>query len=94
MNKQLSMDTTNAIISDVEKNHKCVIKKTDMVMEETTLEEDAETFADSSGSSTMSGRTYQFISSVNDREIKLTSAKRVTTEVGDLAQQKVYLNSW
>ena len=84
MNKQLSMDTTNAIISDVEKNHKCVIK----IMEETTLMEDAETFADSSGSSTMSLR-YQFISSVNDREIKLTSGKRITVEVGDLAQQTV-----
>ena len=89
------MDTTDAIISDVEKNHKCVITETDMIMQEDTLVEDTETFADlddTNGSSIMN-LPYQFISSVNDKEIKLTSGQKITIEVGDLAQQTVYLDS-
>ena len=85
----MSMDTTDAIISDVEKSHKCVIEKgsslkeTDMNIEETSLVEDERM-----------DLPYRSIDSVNDKEIKLTSGQKITIVVGDLALEKVYLDFW
>ena len=99
MKKQMSMDTTDAIISDVEKNHKCVIQK-GVPSEETEKKTEAEapTFvadggsvAGTSGASTMN-LPYQSMSFVNDKEVKLASGQRITIVVGDLAQETVYLH--
>ena len=93
----MSMDTTDAIISEVEKNHKCVIQK-NFPSEETEKKTEAPTFvadggsvAGTSGTSTMN-LPYHSMSFVNDKEVKLFSGQRITIVVGDLAQQTVYLD--
>ena len=95
MKKQMSMDTTDSIISEVEKNHKCIIQK-GIRPEETEKKEtatptfvaDGGSAAGTSGSSTMN-LPYQSMFFVNDKEVKLTSGQRITIVAGDLAQQTV-----
>ena len=97
MKKQMSMDTTDAIISDIEKNHKCVIEKvafreeTDKKTETPAFGANGGNVAGTSGTSTMN-LPYHSISFVNDKEVKLVSGQRITIVVGDLAQQTVYLD--
>ena len=97
MKKQMSMDTTDLMISDVEKNYKCVIQK-GVPSEETEKKTEAPTFvadggsaAGTSGPSTMN-LPYHSMSFVNDKEVKLASGQRITIVVGDLAQETVYLD--
>ena len=91
----MSMGTTDAYISEVEKNHKCVIEKgisleeTDTNFEEIALEEDEELFFPDRSEASRMNLPYHSIASVNDREIKLTSGQRIRIEIGDLAQQTV-----
>ena len=80
----MSMAATNVIISQIEKSHKCVVKKY-MQPEETH-----EKTKGDGGASTMN-LPYHSMSFVNDKEVKLASGHRITIVVGDLAQQKVYL---
>jgi hypothetical protein len=87
MKKQISMEATNVIISEIEKNHKCVIGKY-MQPEETH-----EKTKGDGGASTMNW-PFHSMSFVNDKEVKLASGNRITIVVGDLAQQKVYLGYW
>ena len=89
----MSMDTTDAIISDVEKNHKCVIEKgfpDGKRQKKTKKTTSAGAVAGTSGASTMN-LPYHSMSFVNDKEVKLVSGQRITIVVGDLAQQTVYL---
>ena len=94
MKKQMSMDTTDAVISEVEKNHKCVIQKnfsseeTEKKTEATTFVADGGSVAGTSTTSTMN-LPYRSMSFVNDKEVKLISGQRITIVVGDLAQQTV-----
>ena len=97
MKKQMGMDTTDAIISDMEKNYKCVIEKV-AFREETDKKTEAPAFvanggnvAGASGGSTMN-LPYHSISFVSEKEVKLVSGQRITIVVGDLAQQTVYLD--
>ena len=100
MKKQMSMGTTDAYISEVEKNHQCVIEKgisleeTDTNLEEIALEEDEELFFPDRSEASRMNLPYHSIASVNDREIKLTSGQRIRIEIGDLAQQTVCLDYW
>ena len=80
------MEATNAIISQIEKNHKCGIGKY-MHPEETH----DKTKGDGGGSAM--NLPYHSMSSVSDKEVKLASGRRITIIVGDLAQQKVYWGS-
>ena len=97
MKKQMSMDTTDAIISDIEKYYKCVIEKgasreeTDRKTEAPTFVADGGNAAGTSRSSTMN-LPYHSMSFVNDKEVKLASGQKITIVVGDLAQQTVYLD--
>ena len=88
------MDTTDSIISEVEKNQKCVIKKiipSEKTKKPPTLVEDGGNAAGTSGTSTMN-LPYHSMSFVNDKQVKLASGQRITIVVGDLAQQTVYLD--
>ena len=93
----MSMDTTDVIISDVEKNHKCVIQKgipsekTKKKTEIPTLMADGGSVAGTSGACTMN-LPYHSMSFVSEKEVKLASGQRITIVVGDLAQQTVYLD--
>ena len=94
MKKQMSMDTTDAIICDVEKKHKCVIQKS-IPAEKTKKKTEAPildggSIAGTSGASTMK-LPYHSMSFVNDKEVKLDSGQRITIVVGDLTQQTVYM---
>ena len=97
MKKQMSMDTTDLMISDVEKNYKCVIQKnfpseqTEKKTEATTFVADGGSVAGTSGTSTMN-LPYHSMSFVNDNEVKLESGQRITIVVGDLTRQTVYLD--
>ena len=94
MKKQMSLNATNAIISEVEKNHKCVIQKgippdeTEKKSEAPTFVADGGSAAGTIGASTMN-LPYHSMSFVNDKEVKLASGQRITIVVGDLAQQTV-----
>ena len=96
MKRQMSMDTTDVIISDVEKNHKCIIQKgiypeqTKKKIEATTFVADGGSVAETSTTSTMN-LPYHSMSYVNDKEVKLDSGQRITIVVGDLTRQTVYL---
>ena len=96
MKRQMSMDTTDVIISDVEKNHKCIIQKgispeqTKKKIEATTFVADGGSVAGTSTTSTMN-LPYHSMSYVNDKEVKLDSGQRITIVVGDLTRQTVYL---
>ena len=80
MKKQMSMDTTDLMISDVEKSHECVIEKGCPRL-----------VAGASRTSIMN-LPYHSMSFVDDNEVKLASGQRITIVVGDMAQQTVYLN--
>ena len=93
----MSMDTTDAIISDVEKNHKCVIQK-GIASEKTKKETEIPTFmadggsvAETSGACTMN-LPYHSMPFISEKEVRLASGRRITVVVGDLAQQAVCLN--
>ena len=94
----MSMDTTDTIISEVEKNHKCVIEKgtpaveASAILEETTSAGDEKKPTNTSGASTMN-LPYHSMSFLNGNEVKLASGQRITLVVGNLAQQTVYLDS-
>ena len=97
MKKQMSMDTTDAFISDVETNHRCVIQK-DIPSEKTHKKTESLTLVANGGSAggsrgaSMMYLPYHSIFFVNDNEFKLGSGQKITTVVGDLAQQTVYLD--
>ena len=95
MKKELSIDTTTAIISDIEKNHRCVIQRETRPeathaekTEEATVVADGGTTTGASGPSTMN-LPYHSMSFVNDKEVKMASGQRITIVVGDLAHEKV-----
>ena len=94
----MSMDTTDAIISDVEKNHKCVIQKrissekTEKKTEIPTLMAIGGSVARTSEACTMN-LPYHSMSFISEKEVRLASGRRITVVVGDLAQQTVYLDS-
>ena len=93
----MSMDTTDAIISEVEKNHTCVIQKgvpsekTEKEAKVPTLGAVGRNAVGTSPASTMN-LPYYSMAFVNDKEVKLASGQRITIVIGDLAQQRVYLN--
>ena len=97
MKKQMKMDTTDAIISDVEKNHRCVIEK-DVPGRKRHKKRrratSAKAVAGNNGSSTTMNLPYQSMSFVNDKEVKLASGQKITIVIGDLARQTVYLDKF
>jgi hypothetical protein len=101
MKKQISMESTNAIISEIEKNHNCIIvknispekppEKTKDPVGGATVVAGGGTAARVSGTSTMTLPYNNSMSFVNDKEVKMTSGHRITIVVGDLAHRQVYL---
>ena len=97
MKKQMSMDTTDAILSEVEKNHICVIQKgvpsekTEKEAKVPTLTAVGRNAPGTSPASTMN-LPYYSMSFVNDKEVKLASGQKITIVVGDLSQQWVNFN--
>ena len=96
MKKHMSMDTTDAIISDVEKNHKCVIQK-GIPSEKTEKKTEIPLMANRGSVAGISGACtmnlpYHSMSFVSEKEVKLASGQRITIVVGDLAQQTVCLD--
>jgi hypothetical protein len=95
MKKEMSMYTTTAVISDIEKNYNCVIQRETQPeathaekTEEATVVADGGTTAGASGPSTMN-LPYHSMSFVNDKEVKMASGQRITIVVGDMAYEKV-----
>ena len=102
MKKQINMDGTSGFISEIEKNHHCVVErdnndsekvveKTEKDAEESRVEEataTADGAAGTSGTSTMN-LPYNSMSFVNDKEVKMASGHKITIVVGDLAHQQV-----
>ena len=97
------MEATNAVISEIEKNHRCVVEK-DIRPEEThekTEESAGEATAVADGGiatgtsdpSTMN-LPYHSMSFVNDKEVKMASGQKITIVVGDLAKQTVQFSFW
>ena len=82
MKKQMSMEATNAIISEIEKKHKCLIKREFQLVEVHTE------------SSELTAAVADEWIAVRDKEVKMPSGQRITIVVGDLAQQKVYLSCY
>jgi hypothetical protein len=102
MKKQMNMDTTNAVISDIEKKHCCVIERGDTDAEkasekteeapEETVEAETAVMADGGAGTTGTlsmNLPYHSMSFINDKEVKMASGHKITVVVGDLAQQKV-----
>ena len=83
MKKQMSMEATNAIISEIEKKHKCLIKREFRPSVEVHTE-----------SRELTAAVADEWIAVRDKEVKMPSGQRVTIVVGDLAQQKVYLSCY
>ena len=91
MKKQMSMDETDSIISDVEKNHKCVVEKVIPAEERgKMIVADGGNAAGTGGASAMK-LPYHCMTFVNDKEVKLDSGQRIRIVVGDLTQETVYL---
>ena len=80
MKRQLGMEATSAIISDIERKHKCVIERDIPLVEE---------IKEPSGTPTIDQPCHP-MSYVTDKEIELASGQRIKIVVGNLAQQKVY----
>ena len=76
MKRQFNMERTKASISEIEKNHRCVIK-TDILVA-------------SGGASTMN-LPYHSMAVINDKEVKMASGHKIGIVTGNLARQKVYL---
>ncbi len=95
MRKQMTMEATNVIISDIEKKHNCVIEKdiqpekSDEKIEEATAAADGGIASGASGASTMN-LPYHSMSFINDKEVRIASGHKITIVIGDLAQEKVY----
>ncbi len=91
------METTDAVISEIEKKHNCVIEKniqpekSDEKTEEATVVADGGIASGASGASTMN-LPYTSMSFVNDKEVKMASGHKITIVIGDLAQQQVYFS--
>ena len=96
MKKQISSETTDAIISKVEKNYRCVIERESQPEEADEKPREASVVADGKVAGADGGTTmklpYHSMSFVNDKEVKMASGQRITIVLGDLAQQKVSLN--
>ena len=104
MRKQMTMEATNVIISDIEKKHNCVIEKDIQPEKSDEKTEEATVVADggiasgasggmpsrASGASTMN-LPYHCMSFINDTEVRMASGHNITIVIGDLAQQKVYI---
>ena len=91
------MDTTDTIISDVEKNHRCVIEKgisDGKRHNKRTKKITSARGAAGTSAASMINLPYQSMSCVSDKEVKLASGQRITIVVGDLAQQTVYLDTF
>lgn len=94
MKKQTSMDATKAIISLIEKEHKCVIKTEDIQPEK--IHEEIKVATNTThaavGKKAITDTTnLPSMSFVNDKEVKMCSGQKITIIVGDLAMQKVCL---
>ena len=104
MKKTVNMDQTNAVISEIEKNHRCVIERDndrEKVVEkseedaeeavEKTVEEATVTADGAAGSSATSTMNlpYDSMSFVHDKEVKMASGHKISIVVGDLAHQQV-----
>ncbi|XP_028411310.1 uncharacterized protein LOC114533885 isoform X2 [Dendronephthya gigantea] len=96
MKKQMNSETTDAIISRVERDYRCVIERESQSEEADVKLEEAPVVADGmvAGASAAGGATtmalpYRLMSFVNDKEVKMVSGERISIVVGDLAQQKV-----
>ena len=87
----MGMASTDAIISEVEKNHECVIQKNISSQKVPTFVADGGSTAGVNVASAIN-LPYHSMFFVNDKEVKLFSGQRITIVVGDLAQQRVYLN--
>ena len=74
----MSMEATNAIISEIEKKHKCLIKREFRPSVEVQIE-----------SSELAAAVADEWIAVRDKEVKMASGQRITIVIGDLAQQKV-----
>ena len=85
------MPSTDAIISEVEKKHKCVIEKNLSSQKVPTFVADGGSTAGMNVASAIN-LPYHSMFFVNDKEAELASGQRITIVVGDLAQQRVYLN--
>ena len=105
MKKQMLIDTTDAVISEIEKKLNCVIekniqpKKGDGKTEEATVVADGGIASRASGGITLgaSGASamnlpYHSMSFLNDKVVKMASGHKITIVIGDLAQQKVYFS--
>ena len=86
------METINDIISGIEKNHCCVIKKDIQpdTTPDTTKDADVDFVATADGASGSSGTStmnlpYNSMSFVNDKEGRMASGAKITIAVGDLA---------
>ena len=93
MKKQLADETTDAVFSDIEKNHKCIIKKCIPsgeadVSETVPVVVDGGITADASGSQTMN-LPYQTMSYLNDKEVKMVTGHKISIVIGDIAHQSV-----
>ncbi|XP_028391015.1 protein mono-ADP-ribosyltransferase PARP14-like [Dendronephthya gigantea] len=84
MKKQMSVEATKAIISGIEKDHRCVIKRGND--ESAVLGHGM--IAKSSGVAEMN-LPYASMCFVNDKQVKMSSGQTISIVVGDLAQQKV-----
>lgn len=89
MKKQMSVKATEAVISGIEKKHRCVIKREGYEGSNVLEHEMA---AGASGATGMN-LPYASVCFVNDKQVKMTSGQTISIVVGDLAQQKVFLSS-
>jgi hypothetical protein len=77
MKKQISMEETKAVISEIEDTYRCVIERSNHEPEKPP-----------DGAAGTSG-PYHSMFFVNDRLIKMASGHTITIVVGDLAHQIV-----
>ena len=80
MKKQMSLEATNATISEIEKKHKCLIKR--------EFRPSVEVHRESSELAAAVADEWIAVT-VRDKEVKMASGQRITIVIGDLAQQKV-----
>ncbi|XP_028405586.1 protein mono-ADP-ribosyltransferase PARP15-like isoform X1 [Dendronephthya gigantea] len=92
MKKQASTDATKAMISLIEKKHKCVIKTEDIQREkihEKSVKVATNITHGAVAKETVAPTNSPTMHVVNDKEIKMSSGQRITMIVGNLAMQKV-----
>ena len=76
MKRPFDAETMKAIIFEIEKKHKCVIK-TDILV------------ASTSGVTSTMNLPYHSMTVVNDKEIMMASGHKIAIVIGNLALQKV-----